>query len=67
MVKDISFYDSLPSLGKVSVVGALMAQKVKRVGHATDWDCSRQAKRYWSKKKAKNAKAKHRKKYKRKL
>jgi|APDee1175537692_1029409.scaffolds.fasta_scaffold16586_1 hypothetical protein len=65
MIHDLSEYDNLPSLGKVSVMGALMAQKAKRVGRVTDWDCSRQAKGYWSKKKAKNAKAKHRKKFKR--
>lgn len=67
MKHNIDKLNNLPSRGKVSVMAALMARKTKSISWATtDWDCSRQAKQHWSKKKAKNAKAKHRKKFKRK-
>lgn len=63
MIYDISKYENLPFRGKISVTSALMALKPKGNHSYTDWDCSNQAHGHWHKKKAKNAKAKHRKKF----
>ena len=63
MKHSIEYYESLPLREKTSWVQALHRQKVKRVAGWTDWDLTNQAHGRWSKMKAKNAKAKHRKKF----
>lgn len=63
MVHDLSKFETLPKRGKISWTASLMALKPKGNHAWTDWDCSDNAHGRWSKMKAKNSKAKHRKKF----
>ena len=63
MPYDLSKLESLPSRGKISIVHALIAEKPRGNIAWTDWDLANQMKNKRSNTKAKNAKAKHRKKF----
>ena len=58
-----SRFDSMPKIGKINVLWALMSHKVRENHAWTDWDMSNQASNHRRNARSKNAKAKHRKKY----
>lgn len=62
MTIDLEKLEKLPLRGKVSVTAALMDSENPGQGYV-DHDLARQHHKIWAKKKAKNAKAKHRKKF----
>lgn len=66
MTYDFEHFDHLPLWGKMSYTGYHWCTRTKSRGcRYVDWDCSNQARNRFRNMRSKNAKAKHRKKFKR--
>jgi len=64
-VDDSKFETLVTVWSKTSVTGALWRDKKKSWWGFVDYDCCRKNRKRWAKQKAKNSKAKHKKKFKR--